>query len=104
MDSLTAGRLNADNIETAWHGAVTGHETPALREQLFDLLDTSGATSLSVDVRDVASIGRSGIAVLIGARRRSRRSMLSSCPLAILPRAEDPGQGEPPHQSSRGPG
>ena len=71
MDSLTAGRLNADNIETAWHGAVTGQETPALREQLFDLMDTSGATSLRVDVRGVTSIDRSGIAVLIGAKHRA---------------------------------
>jgi anti-anti-sigma regulatory factor len=71
MDALTAGRLDADKIETTWHGAVTSHETPALREQLFSLLDSAGGTSLRVDVRGVTAIDRSGIAVLIGARRRA---------------------------------
>jgi anti-anti-sigma regulatory factor len=71
MDALTAGRLDADKIETIWHGAVTSQETPALREQLFALLDSASGTSLRVDVRAVTAIDRSGIAVLIGARRRA---------------------------------
>ncbi len=71
MDSLTAGRLSADKIETAWRGAVTSQETPELREWLFDLLDAPGGTSLRVDVRGVTSIDRSGIGVLIGANHRA---------------------------------
>jgi anti-anti-sigma factor len=71
MDALTAGRFSADKIETAWWGAVTSRETPELRERLFDLLDTPGATSLRVDVRGVTSIDRSGIGVLIGANHRA---------------------------------
>jgi len=74
MDPLTAGRLNADHLQIAWRGAVTAADTPRLREQLFELLNTAGGTSLRVDVRAVTSIDQAGVAALIGARRRAANS------------------------------
>jgi anti-anti-sigma regulatory factor len=73
---MTTDRLlpATDSATCAWHGDVTWRETSRLREALFDLLDTPGLTTVSVDVRTVLSIDNIGIAMLIGADRRASAS------------------------------
>ena len=52
-------------------GEVTWRETAALREALFDLLEAPGQGGLSLDVRAVTGIDRTGVALLIGANHRA---------------------------------
>jgi len=46
--------------------------TASLREPLFHGLEIAGHTGVRLDVRDVTSIDRSGVALLIGANHRAR--------------------------------
>jgi anti-anti-sigma factor len=71
MDSLAAGRLSTDTTEISWQGAVTWRDTPGLRDQLLELLNTSESTSLRIDVRQVTSIDNSGVALLVRANRQA---------------------------------
>lgn len=52
-------------------GEVTWRETSGLREALFDLLEAPGQDGLSLDVRAVTRIDRTGVALLIGANHRA---------------------------------
>jgi anti-anti-sigma factor len=54
-----------------WAGDVSWRATSALREALFDALEVTGQTRVRLDVREVRSIDRSGIALLIGANHRA---------------------------------
>jgi anti-anti-sigma factor len=73
MDS-SAARRNTGKIRCMWLGSVTSRETPRLREQLFDLLDRAGGTSLWLDVRKVTAVDHAGIGLLISARRRATKA------------------------------
>lgn len=52
-------------------GEVTWRETAGLREALFDLLEAPGQERVSLDVRAVTRIDRTGVALLIGANHRA---------------------------------
>lgn len=52
-------------------GDVTWRETAGLREALFDLLEAPGQGGLSLDVRAVTRIDRTGVALLIGVNHRA---------------------------------
>jgi anti-anti-sigma regulatory factor len=52
-------------------GEVIWRETAALREALFDLLEAPGHDGLTLDVRAVTRIDRTGVALLIGANHRA---------------------------------
>ncbi|MFI5099405.1 MAG: STAS domain-containing protein [Actinomycetes bacterium] len=69
----TPGRWHVDPREEqlAWAGDVTWQVTAALREALFDALVATGQTGVRLDVREVRSIDRSGIALLVGANHRA---------------------------------
>ena len=54
-----------------WAGEVTWRETAGLREALFDLLEAPGQGRVSLDVRAVTRIDRTGVALLIGANHRA---------------------------------
>lgn len=56
----------------AWAGPITWQTTPQLREALFDALEVPGHVGVRVDVREVTTIDRSGVALLIGANQRAR--------------------------------
>ena len=53
-----------------WTGEVTWREVAGLREQLFDQMDTC-RDGVSLDVRRVTVIDRTGLALLIGANHRA---------------------------------
>ena len=58
-------------IHLVWAGDITGQGTAPLREALFAALAAAGRTGVELDVRDVRSIDRSGVALLIGANHRA---------------------------------
>jgi anti-anti-sigma factor len=72
MDTLETARLRSRGHTETWEGAVTVDVTAGLRDRLFAMLRTPGASSARLDVRGVTSIDSAGVAVLIGARRRAR--------------------------------
>ena len=67
--SLTTARNASRTGEVAhrWSGAVTTHETPALREELYRLLGLPGCTAVRLHVDSVTEIDHFGVALLIGA-------------------------------------
>jgi anti-anti-sigma regulatory factor len=71
--SLTTARNASRTGEVAhrWSGAVTTHETPALREELYRLLDSPGCTAVRLHVDSVTEIDHFGVALLIGANHRA---------------------------------
>ena len=54
-----------------WSGEVTWREVAGLREELFDRMDAR-PDGVSLDVRQVTVIDRTGLALLIGANHRAR--------------------------------
>ena len=75
-DVSSSGRTTADGAGVGspealvWIGEVTWREVAALREQLFDQMDTR-RDGVSLDVRRVTVIDRTGLALLIGANHRA---------------------------------
>jgi len=68
----TAGaQALSDGSPCVWTGAVTWRNVAKLREQLFDEIDTRTG-GLTLDVRAVVEIDRTGVALLIGARHRGQ--------------------------------
>ena len=59
------------SIHLVWAGDITGQVTAPLRETLFAALAAAGRTGVELDLRDVRSIDRSGVALLIGANHRA---------------------------------
>jgi anti-anti-sigma factor len=55
-----------------WRGVVDVRVTARLRDRLFALLGSPGTTGVRLDVRAVTSIDASGMAVLVGARRKAQ--------------------------------
>jgi len=69
---MAENRGNAEvERRLAWVGAVTSQTTATLRDALFDALRVVGLIGVRLDVREVTSIDRSGIALLIGTNRRA---------------------------------
>jgi anti-anti-sigma factor len=58
-------------VRGAWSGEVTWRETSALREALFDLLESPGPPTVHLDVCEVTTIDTTGLALLIGANHRA---------------------------------
>lgn len=52
-------------------GEITWRVTATLRERLFDELEVDGVTGLRLDVREVSSIDRNGVALLVGLNHRA---------------------------------
>jgi anti-anti-sigma regulatory factor len=62
-----------DQHETAHcAGDITWRVAAELRDVLFDQLEAPGKSGLRIDVRNVTSIDRTGIAVLVGLNHRAR--------------------------------
>jgi len=70
MSQLRDGERQLEVIVT-WAGDVDWQATGRLREALFDGLEVPGQPGVRLDVRAVTSIGRGGVAVLIGANHRA---------------------------------
>ncbi len=71
MATQDRSRADRREVQLAWAGDISGQVTANLREQLFDALQVTGQTGVRLDVRDVRSIDRSGIALLVGANHRA---------------------------------
>ena len=54
-----------------WAGDVSWRDLSQRREALFDDLEASDSSGVRLDVRDVTSIDRPGVALLIGANYRA---------------------------------
>lgn len=59
-----------DDQHCAWHGELTWRRTAELREMLFDLLEAE-LGRLVLDVSAVHAVDRTGVALLVGCRRRA---------------------------------
>ena len=75
-DMSSSGGTTSDGVgvrspeAVVWIGEVTWREVAGLREQLFDQMDTR-TDGVSLDVRRVTVIDRTGLALLIGANHRA---------------------------------
>ena len=69
----TSVQLRSEPTEgqLAWAGDISWRVTASLREALFTGLGVAAHTGVRLDVRDVTSIDRSGVALLIGANHRA---------------------------------
>ena len=70
MSQLRGGEHQVE-VVLAWAGDVDWQATGRLREALFHGLEVTGQTGVRLDVRAVTSIGRGGVALLIGANHRA---------------------------------
>ena len=61
----------AHELTTRWSGEITWRTTAHLRDDLYNLLESSGSTMVRLDVSAVTGIDGAGIAVLIGANHRA---------------------------------
>ena len=71
MSTQDRSRADGPEIQLAWAGDISGQVTATLREPLFEALEVTGQTGVRLDVREVRSIDRSGIALLVGANHRA---------------------------------
>jgi anti-anti-sigma regulatory factor len=78
-----AGDQRRDLAVAVWGGDVTWRDVAERREALFDRLEAAGSVGVTVDVRDVTSIDRTGVALLIGVHHRAcatgRRLTILDC-------------------------
>ena len=54
-----------------WGGDITWRDVAERREALFDCLEAADSLGVTLDVREVTSIDRTGVALLIGANHRA---------------------------------
>jgi|GEM_PF-6011480 len=66
-----SGMTPTTDVDEPWSGDITRQRTAELRDSLYRRILAPGNESVRLDVRDVTSIERAGIALLIGARRRA---------------------------------
>jgi anti-anti-sigma regulatory factor len=78
-----AGDQRPDGDVAVWGGDITWRDVAERREALFDCLEAADSVGVTLDVRDVTSIDRTGVALLIGVNHRAhatgRRLVILDC-------------------------